>query len=344
MPLLKTHTVLFVFLAIATFASILWIDRYQQIGPDLLTNRWIDTTPGESRIKISDNELALYSSSSRIGARVSQDLQAIERGSVLLFSAEVKCDNVVRGRKPWNLARLVLIQNDGEKDLWNLPFILAALTGTHDWESYQNFFYITPETQSARVVAEIHLSTGSLQIRNLQLYPVNETATYLWVKKIILFAWGAFFLLLIGSCLFTEKRSLLFQLFLMSAFVSIVIGTSLPGYMKTTVMYEVEAQMDEISPAFTDSVPMDLSDVWHACIFLLLGLILSLMMKQVPFIHILAIIIMMAGGTEIMQLYIDGRTPQISDFFIDAVGGICGILLIRLLNRNRAIAPSRAGG
>ncbi len=339
MPLFKINLVLFIFLAIATFASDFWIDRYQQIGPDLLTNRWIDTTTGEGRIQISDHELALYSSNPRMGARVSQDLPAIEHGSVLLFSAEVKCDNVVRGRKPWNLARLVLVQNDGEKDLWNRPLILAALTGTQDWESYQNFFYIPPETQSARVVAEIHLSTGSFQVRNLHLYPVNETTTYLWAKKIILFSWGAFFLLLVGSCLFAEKRSPLFRLILMSAFISIVIGTSLPGYMKTTVMYEVEAQMDEISPTFTDIVPMDLSNLWHAGIFFLLGLILGLMMKQASLIQIIAIIMMMAGGTEIVQLYIDGRTPQISDFLIDSAGGLAGIMLIRLLNRNKAIVP-----
>jgi VanZ family protein len=338
MPLLKTNVFLFILLTITTFASHVGINRYQQIGPDLLTGNWTTRASGGNRINITENELTISSGNPHAGAMIYQNLSAIEHGSVLLFSAEVKCDNVVRGKKPWHVARLILVQNDGKKDRWDLPLILAALTGTHNWDSYQNFFYITPETQAIRVAAELNQSTGSLQIRNVRLYPVNETQAYLWVKNIILFSWGAFFLLLVGSCLFAEKRSTLFRVLLASAFIAIVIGTSLPGYLKTSVMYQVEDQIDDISPTFTDIVPWELTKIWHACIFFLLGLALGLMIKKAPFSQVMVIILMMAGGTEIAQLYIDGRTPLVSDVFIDSAGGLAGILLIRLFSRYKAIA------
>ena len=329
---------------VATFASLTWVNRYQQVGPELLTGNWDTWTSSGNRIDITENELTLFSSNPQAITVANQVLPVIEHGAVLMFSAEIKCDNVVRGRKPWNLARLILVQNDEKGERWDLMHVVTMLTGTHDWESYQNFFYITPQTQSARVAAELHRATGSLQVRNIQLYAVSETETYLWIRSIMLFSWGAFFLLLVGSCLFAEKKSTLFRVLVASAFISIVIGTSLPGYLKTSVMYQVGTQIDEISPAFTDIVPWDLTKVWHACIFLLLGLALSLLLKKASFIHIVAIILMMAGGTEIVQLYIDGRTPLISDFFIDAAGGIAGILLIRLFDMNKNTSQIESKG
>jgi VanZ family protein len=335
MPLLKTNSFLFIFLAIATFASLIWVNRYQQVGPELLTDNWIAKVSGDNRIDIAENELALFSSDPKIGASIHQNLPLIEHGTVLMLSAEVKCDNVAPGKKPWNLARLILVQNDGEEDRWDLPLVVTTLTGTHNWESYQNFFYITPKTQSTRVIAELNQSTGSFQIRNIQLYSVSETQTYLWIRNIILFSWGTFFLLLVGSCLFADKKSVLFRVLLASTFISIVIGTSLPGYVKTSVMYQIETQIDETGPAFRNVVPWDLTKVWHFCIFFSLGLILGLMLKKQPFVQTMTIILMMAGGTEIVQLYIDGRTPLITDFFIDSAGGIVGILLVRLFSMNK---------
>lgn len=332
MPLLKTNSFLFIFLAIATFACQIWIDRYQQAGPELLTGNWITNASGGNRVNITNNELTLLATNPRTGAGAYQYLSVIEHGAVLMFSAEIKCDNVVRGGKPWNLARLNLIQNDGTEDRWDLMHVVAMLTGTHNWQSYQNFFYITPQTQSIRIAAEIHRTTGALQIRNMQLYPVEETATYLWSRKIILVSWGLFFLLLVGSCFIAEKKSMLFRILLVGAFISIVVGTSLPGYMKTVAMYAVEAQIDEISPVLLDIVPWDLTKIWHASIFFLLGITLSLILRKAPFSHVITVILMLAGGTEMIQLYIDGRTPLISDFFIDAAGGIAGSLLVRLFS------------
>ena len=340
MPLLRTHIVVFVVLTIATFASLIWIDRYQQIGPDVLTSHWGIWAPENNRVDISEDELTLFSANPPIGVSAHQVLAAIEPGTVLLFSAEIKSDHVVRGKKPWNLARVVLVQNDGQKDLWNLPLILAAVTGTQDWTFYQNFFYITPQTHSTRVIAELHQSTGSLQVRNMQLYPVHETETSRWAKNILLFSWGAFFLLLVGSCVFAEKRSMLFRALLACAFISIVIGTSLPGYLKTSVIYEVEAQIDDISPLINQVMPWDLSKLWHACVFLLLGSALALMIKQAPLSQAMTIIIMMAAGTEMMQLFIDGRTPLVSDVFIDTAGGFVGLYFIRRLQTNPSIDQS----
>lgn len=43
-----------------------------------------------------------------------------------------------------------------------------------------------------------------------------------------------------------------------------------------------------------------------------------------------AVIVMLACGTELIQIYIDGRTPLFSDVLIDISGGLLGIALAKL--------------
>ena len=108
--------------------------------------------------------------------------------------------------------------------------------------------------------------------------------------------------------------------------------------MKESILYQIESQLDTVIPAFRDIALWDLTKAWHACIFFLLGVALCWMMKKVPLTQLMAIILMMAAGTEIVQLYIDGRTPLVSDFFIDATGGLAGIALVRLFSKDERLA------
>ena len=82
------------------------------------------------------------------------DVPLVEKGVILKLSADVKCDDVVPGEKPWNSARLMLVQSDGENGQWHLPHVIAFLSGTHDWANYYSYFTIEPETQGIQVVAD----------------------------------------------------------------------------------------------------------------------------------------------------------------------------------------------
>lgn len=121
------------------------------------------------------------------------DVPLVEKGVILKLSADVKCDDVVPGEKPWSSARLMLVQSDGEKGQWHLPHVTAFLSGTHGWANYFSYFTIEPETQGIQVVAELSQSKGSLQVKNIQLYPVKQTQNFIWVKNSILFSWSVFF-------------------------------------------------------------------------------------------------------------------------------------------------------
>ena len=298
---------------------------------------WKFKTAESNRVDITENGLNLSANDAKTGVSTRKDLPPVNSGTTLLISADVKCTNVVAGKKPWNLARIILAQNDGEKDRRDLPNTVVALTGTTDWRHYRTAFTISPETKNIRLLAQLNQSTGSFQIKNLQVYPVHVNQAYIGARDAILFAWGVFFLLLAGSSLFIRGKTVFFRALLLTTFIVIIAGISLPGDLKNQVSDEVKIQIDAESESFKTAIPWDLSKVWHFCFFFLFGLVLCLMMTKDSTIQVVAIILMLAGGTEMAQLYIDGRSPLITDFFIDAAGGIAGVILIRLFGMNKNI-------
>lgn len=319
----------------ATLISHARFEQYVQIGPELQTADWKFRTTESSRVEVTENGLSLFSSDAKTGASALQHLPMVKPGTVLLVSADMRCANVIAGIKPWNSARLLLTQIDGKKERWDLPHTAVALTGTHDWKNYRKAFTIASGIQNIQLIAQLSQSTGSLQIKNLRVYPAYENPDYKWVRDIILLAWGGYFLLFTGSFLFMDKKNILARFLLVSAFTAIIAGTTLPGDMKNQVSNEVKIQIDAESESFKTVIPWDLSKVWHLGFFFLFGLILSVMTKKEPILQTMTIILLLAGGTEIAQLFIEGRTPLVSDFFIDAAGGITGMILIRAFVSNQ---------
>lgn len=75
---------------------------------------------------------------------------------------------------------------------------------------------------------------------------------------------------------------------------------------------------------------MDLSKIGHFIFFLGLGFILAMILRDRKIFDFFAVIVMLACGTELIQIYIDGRTPLFSDVLIDISGGLLGIALAKL--------------
>ncbi len=311
------------------------VNRYERSGPDLLTGQWAVGRSEKSRADISDNALALFSNDPKTDIDVYQDLSSIEHGAVLRLSADMKCDNVKPGEKLWNRARLLLVQNDGKADRWDLPHGVASLAGALDWKNYYGFFTINPDIVKIRVIAQLSQSLGSFELKNIRLYPVSQAQVYAWIRNGILFSWGTFFLLLIGSCFFMGRKTIIFRILLASAFIAVIIGTTLPGEIKNQVSNEIRTQINSENQVFKSIVPWDLTKIGHFCFFALFGTILGLMITKEPAILVMTMLLLLAGGTEMAQFYIDGRSPLFSDFFLDSTGGLFSIILIRLSGMNK---------
>ena len=326
MPLFKTHCFLFILLAVATLVCYHRFDQYQQVGPELLTGNWKFRTTESSWIDITEKGISLFSSDAKTGISVHQDLVLVRPGTVLLVSADVKYENIMADKQSLSVARVILAQNDGKQTHWNLLHTAVALSGSHNWKNYHKTFTIAPRTQKIWLLAQFGQSIGSLQIQNIHVYPVRENEAYQWVRSFILTAWGAYFLLFAGSFLFIGKKNFFIRSLLISIFISIIAGITLPGDIKNQLLSNVRVLLD--SGSFKDAIPWDLSKVWHFCFFFLFGAILCVTMRKESIIQTITIILMLAAGTEFAQLYIEGRTAQLGDFFIDVAGGTFGVILI----------------
>jgi len=330
MSLFKIQCWFFILLAGATIASHTWITQFEQSGTELLTNHWQYKVFGNNRVDLTSTGFTLFSNNATAITSIYQNIPEVTPGTILLLSAKVKCNDVVAGEKPWNQARLLLLQVDEKKERWDLSTVVVSLTGTHDWKNYQGIFTVSPETRSVRIIAQLSQATGSFQVNDIKLYPVRETRMFTMTRNITLSTWGVFFLLLTGSCLFNRKHSIFLRLLLVCAFISIIVGTTFPGDTKNQVSDEVKTHLHTQSEPLKATILWNLSKIWHFCSFLLLGLIIALMMTQESLGRVIFIIFSLAAGTELAQLYIEGRTPLVADFFIDAAGGIIGIILINI--------------
>ncbi|SEP95046.1 VanZ family protein [Nitrosomonas ureae] len=341
MSLFKIQCWLFILLAGTTITSHTWIPPYEQNGSELLTSHWQYKVLGNSQVDLTSTGFTLFSNNATTITSIYQNIPEVTPGTILLLSADVKCNDVIAGEKPWNQARLLLLQADEKKERWDLATVIVSLTGTHDWKNYQGIFTVSPETQSIRIIAQLSQATGSLQVNNIKLYPVRETRMFTMTRNITLSAWGIFFLLLTGSWLFNNKHSIFMRLLLVCTFISIIAGTTFPGDTKNQVSDEVKTHFHTQSESPKATILWDLSKIWHFCSFLLLGLIIALMMTQEPLSRVIFIVFSLGAGTELAQLYIEGRTPLVTDFFIDAIGGIIGIILINIFYiRHNSDKPS----
>ncbi len=312
-----------------------YINRYEENGSDMLSDNWNFYTPKSGKALIKDNELYLFSADKNKSVSIQQNIPFFVKGSNLKLSADIQCSKVVPGKKSWNHARLLLVQNDGHKNRWDRPSVVASLTGSKGWQRYSKVFTIGHDIKKMRVSAQLSRCTGSFRLKNIRLFPVIQTGIYTWIKKSILISWAAFAFFVIGSCIYCGKETITYcgketitycgkktitlRIMLALSFIAIIIGTTMPGDIKARVLNEVQSQIYIF--------PWNLSKMGHFCFFVFFGLVLSMLLGRRQVIPVVLNILLIAGGTELAQSFIDGRTPLFMDFFVDSAGGLTGMLL-----------------
>lgn len=300
----------------------------------MLGDNWTLHSFESGRAGGEENGLLLFSSDRKKSVSIRQEIPSFEQGSILELSADMKCENIQPGKKPWNLARLLMVQHDGQKDMWNLPHQVVSFAGTHKWGSYSQSFTMGLETKKLTVVAQLSQSTGAFWLKNIHLYPVFQTKVYTCIKAALLVSWGLFSVFFLGSCFFYGNHKTNLQVMLVITFIAIIIGTTMPRGMKTSVSTQVVNQINGATDIFSDRfepvIASYISKAGHFCFFLLFGLVLSMLMGRESGITVMIHILLLAGATELAQFYIDGRSPLVWDFVIDGSGGLCGIILVQL--------------
>jgi len=154
----KFHLTIIIFfgcLTGVTLFSHIFIDRYEKNGPEMLTDKWKPHSSKNSIAQIKNYKVYLSSSNQSESVSIQQPISPFDQGSILKLSADAKCENVHPGEKTWNRARILLIQNDGRKDRWDLPHSTVTFSGTRDWKHYSKIYPIGKDTKTLKVNPEI---------------------------------------------------------------------------------------------------------------------------------------------------------------------------------------------
>lgn len=324
--------VMFLVMVALTVAGGLKIEKYETAGPDLLTGMWRfyagDTGVAERR----GAELYLSSPDGE-SVSIRQDLDALPTGQVVRLSGEMRCDGVQAGEMPWNHARLLLVQWDGEMNRLERPHVAASFTGTVDWQRYGKYFMMGPNTVSLSVIAQLSRCSGDFWVRNLRLHPVVQTAVYKRVKGSVLAGWGFFAVFLLGSVLHESPGKGLSRILLMGIFVAILVGAVIPADMKSFWSHEIEMWVAAFNNAAAMVVSGNIARAGHFVFFFVFGAVLALALGHRGGMPAIGYLLMVAGGSEMVQTFIDGRSPFVMDFMTDVAGGAGGIALVVMWRR-----------
>ncbi len=350
--------ILFLLICTGTASSVVFVGRYQNISGQLLLNAdftkklnsWQTSRPPSGEIVVRNSQLILSSHDAEKSIEVSQKVQADVKGKKIRLRATLVSKNVIPGEKTWNKARLLLVQYFDGKPQWRFPHVLAALTGTHDRQVYNEVFSISPECSELRVVAEMSRCSGEFFIKNLGLYEVEETTIYTWVKWLVRAAWILFIFVLFVPVL-KGSGSTLLKTFIVLTVLGVVIGTNLPGKVKKELKEDITQKIETYTaPVMTKTkeyavnttqyaiVKLDITKIAHFCLFALLALLLLLKDSSRSIRLTLLELFMLACATECMQFYIDGRSPLVTDVVIDMAGGVAGMVAGKYLFNGRLTA------
>lgn len=346
----------FLGLAALTLLFAFLYDPYQEVGPELLENHdfrdglrsWQVETEGGSVLLRHPGMVRLQAEVSGKYIGLTQIVRQPVRFELLRLVGEMRTEKVVPGPRDWQQARLILSSHDRDGRWLPAPHHVALLRGAHGWRPYDRVFKIIPAAEQLRVTAQLPKATGTLWVKNLSLRGVVEKKSHIYLQTGFLILWGMFLAWLLVPYV-TNGRTVGLRVLLFACFFGVLMGTLTPGMHKIKwqrnsahlIQKLIEAPGDA---AYSVSAGKQLQDKkgerrlfgllqnftksGHFVLFALLGIAVPLILPAVTGRFMWGDLAMLAGTTELMQFYIQGRSPMFGDFVIDITGISFGLMIV----------------
>ena len=123
-----------------------------------------------------------------------------------------------------------------------------------------------------------------------------------------------------------DNHFLLFSwCFMLSALLLVVVATTLPNTSLAWLRAEYRwfgQPLNWIESHFA------VVGLIHIMLFALLGGAASVALRHWPISLLLSLLVALAALSELVQFWIPGRTPRISDFTADVVGAVVGVAVV----------------
>ncbi len=323
------------------------LPRFVVTGPQLLVNNnfsdqltgWQLSGDLPGSVSFSGSEISLLNNQPEESLSFRQQVAWTDRTPFMQLSADLRSTNIIPGSRSWHLGRLVLVRYTREGQWLNLPHYVASLTGTSNWQHYSETFSYNSRAESVQILLQMPYATGALQARNLSLRAAEPNTLYPNGQVLVFCLAGGFLFYLLRPYLW-RRGEIGLRIGLVLTCSAILVGTLMPAQLKGEVGVRVGVAISEIETAISSAAEtsqvlhavdtlMPRDKVLHFGGFLLLGFFLSGL--QCKSSYVMLNVILFACTTELLQLFIEGRTPLVSDVLIDVCGGILGLLCLSFL-------------
>lgn len=338
--------VLFLLLGAVSLGFGFGINRYIPVGGNLLpglqltegSNAWLYTKAQGAVVQDSTDSIRLHLSDPDTSVNLLFVINSPQRFALLRLSGDLKTENVVAGEKSWERARLLLSSYDERHKTLPVPHKVAALEGTNSWRPYSKVFSVSPDADLLRARVQLLRATGTMWVRNLQLHEVTISPLYHYGRYLIFTLWSAFILWLLTpywrSRRLVSRKGLLPLLTLLAATLG---GILMPGNLKIRILawgnHWLKDTFNLSSPlsgsAATSATALlpwfDVTKAGHFFLFALLGAVFVMLRPDRRSKYIVRDLLMLAAASELLQLFVNGRSAQVTDWLIDTGGILLGM-------------------
>jgi hypothetical protein len=326
--------------------------RYRSEGPELLTNPqfgnaaegWTGNALQHGATVIEGGVLLRNLDRGRLAFL--QEL-SVQPGSRLLISAQVSSRGVIPGAKPWELARINLIQRDAAGNL--LPTGLGpavALRGDQPWRQRVVARTLAEQARSVSLVVSMTHAEGDFRVRALSVREARVNPGFLWLGRLSLAGWMfaglmAAVLQLRGSArrwhglvVLLLSGAILLMLTLPRGTTGSIpqLGLNLVAELRDLTLHFAApapptdaAAMRPQGPS-PESTWLAADKVGHGLAFALLALVVRILYPGTPLSRTTLYLLVLALASEQLQHFTAARGAGLEDFGSDVVGIAAGLL------------------
>jgi len=323
-----------------------YFPRYQVISNNLIKNQ--DFSPDHKDWLIDSRRSTVFGGNGLVSLTVEPGGPSVTVGqkinlppfTLVQLTCDFKVDGVVNGVNPWDTARVVLVSLDHDgKALYDRPHLLVQQSGTSEWSSASGAFMTDRDVANVEVALQLMASQGSMDVKSLSLHKIAVQPEFTRIRQWLLISWIVCGLLAVAGLLLKyikNKHQALAGLVLLLIWAGILLPSSIKYQMAHHIVngdiaaanHYLFARPDQQRFSFIVSAPeWDIFKIGHFVLFGVLACLLgsrnTYYLNAFSNIGMLAILALL---TEIAQLFIPGRTPSVTDIFIDLSGALIGLM------------------
>ncbi len=316
-----------------TIAFFMLYDRYQVVGPQLLGNPDFNQglegweQAGRGRVEVQAGGVILEVREPGSGVALRQTLSEPGRFRLLRLSGELEARAIHPGPRFWQQGRLVLVSLNDKQRMLPVPHLVADLAGNRAWATYRQVFSVPRRATELQVRLQLIGATGRLAVRWVGLHEVEERPGYRWYRSLGLALWSVALVWLVWpyrNRLRFDRAHLLLYLAVLGVFV----GTLMPVELKQPMEKQMIAVLNSLLPVLEHRLTSDsINKSGHFLFFAMLAFgAVRVGVGQRPW-GIGMGLVLLAALSEVLQFFVEGRRPRLTDLLVDALGIALGMAL-----------------